>query len=127
MRGRPVGQMRLARKGDAIPQLARTGLTRGSAACLNTGVHTAWQRRELARPDRLAITSLGGPFGGVTESELMSEPVSSSRNAHLAKLLEDVEVPARSAPSVRTEGRDSSRSRQACDALECGRRRSAVA
>ena len=44
-------------------------------------------------PDRLEITSPGGLFGGVTESELMSEPVSSSRNAHLAKLLEDVEVP----------------------------------
>lgn len=44
-------------------------------------------------PDRLEITSPGGLFGGVAESELMSEPVSSSRNAHLAKLLEDVEVP----------------------------------
>lgn len=44
-------------------------------------------------PDRLVIRSPGGLFGPVSRDDLLAEPVSSSRNAHLAKLLEDVEIP----------------------------------
>jgi ATP-dependent DNA helicase RecG len=44
-------------------------------------------------PDRLVVTSPGGLHGNVDEADLMSEPVTSSRNAHLAKLLEDVVEP----------------------------------
>lgn len=44
-------------------------------------------------PDRLEIRSPGGLYGPVARADLLAEPVSSSRNAVLAKLLEDVEVP----------------------------------
>lgn len=44
-------------------------------------------------PDRLVIRSPGGLFGPVSREDLLAEPVSSSRNGHLAKLLEDVEIP----------------------------------
>lgn len=44
-------------------------------------------------PDRLEIRSPGGIFGPIEAENLLAEPVSSSRNALLAKLLEDVEVP----------------------------------
>lgn len=43
--------------------------------------------------DRLVVRSPGGLFGGVTEEELGSEGLSSSRNGHLAALLADVELP----------------------------------
>ncbi|SNQ46470.1 putative transcriptional regulator [Frankia canadensis] len=44
-------------------------------------------------PDRLVVTSPGGLHGPVSREDLLAEPASSSRNALLAKLLEDVEVP----------------------------------
>ncbi|MBA3743932.1 ATP-binding protein [Sporichthya sp.] len=43
-------------------------------------------------PDRLEVTSPGGLHGPIAREDLLAEPVSSSRNATLAKLLEDVEV-----------------------------------
>ena len=44
-------------------------------------------------PDRLEIVSPGGLHGAVDRHKLLAEPVTSSRNAQLAKLLEDVEIP----------------------------------
>lgn len=44
-------------------------------------------------PDRLEVSSPGGLFGSVAHQDLLAESISSSRNAVLAKLLEDVEVP----------------------------------
>ncbi|HZJ28147.1 MAG TPA: ATP-binding protein [Acidimicrobiia bacterium] len=44
-------------------------------------------------PDRLEVSSPGGLYGPVAREDLLAESVSSSRNAVLAKLLEDVEVP----------------------------------
>lgn len=44
-------------------------------------------------PDRLEVGSPGGLYGPISREDLFAEPVSSSRNAMLAKLLEDVEVP----------------------------------
>lgn len=54
--------------------------------------HGAQVRIELY-PDRLKIASPGGLYGPIDREELLAEPVTSSRNAQLAKLLEDVEVP----------------------------------
>lgn len=50
------------------------------------------QVRIALYPDRLEVTSPGGLYGPVALEDLGAEPVSSSRNARLAKLLEDVEV-----------------------------------
>jgi len=44
-------------------------------------------------PDRLEVVSPGGLYGGIPAAALLHEPVSSSRNAALAKLLEDVAYP----------------------------------
>jgi ATP-dependent DNA helicase RecG len=44
-------------------------------------------------PDRLEVSSPGGIYGPIAREDLLAESVSSSRNAVLAKLLEDVEVP----------------------------------
>lgn len=44
-------------------------------------------------PDRLEVSSPGGLYGPVAREDLLAETISSSRNAVLAKLLEDVEVP----------------------------------
>ncbi|MDM8084885.1 ATP-binding protein [Cellulomonas cellasea] len=44
-------------------------------------------------PDRLVVTSPGGLHGPIATEDLLSESVSSSRNAVLAKLLEDVQIP----------------------------------
>lgn len=44
-------------------------------------------------PDRLEVTSPGGLYGPIAREDLLAESVSSSRNALLAKLLEDVVVP----------------------------------
>lgn len=52
------------------------------------------QVRIVMYPDRIEVTSPGGLFGNVDIDDLMSEPVSSSRNSYLAKTLEDVEVGA---------------------------------
>ena len=54
--------------------------------------HGAQVRIELY-PDRLEVTSPGGLHGPISRDDLLAESVSSSRNALLAKLLEDVEVP----------------------------------
>lgn len=50
------------------------------------------QVRVALYPDRLEVSSPGGIYGPIAREDLMNEPVSSSRNARLAKLLEDVEV-----------------------------------
>jgi ATP-dependent DNA helicase RecG len=50
------------------------------------------QVRVSLYPDRLEVSSPGGLHGPVSREDLLAEPVSSSRNARLAKLLEDVEV-----------------------------------
>jgi len=47
-------------------------------------------------PDRLEVISPGGLYGDFPPSALLHEPVSSSRNAVLAKLLEDVTYPGTS-------------------------------
>jgi ATP-dependent DNA helicase RecG len=44
-------------------------------------------------PDRLVFTSPGGLYGTATPDELLRGALSSSRNAILARLLEDVELP----------------------------------
>lgn len=44
-------------------------------------------------PDRLEVVSPGGLHGAIDREKLLAEPVTSSRNAQLAKMLEDVEVP----------------------------------
>ena len=53
--------------------------------------HGAQVRIELY-PDRIEVTSPGGLYGPIAREDLGAEPQSSSRNARLAKLLEDVEV-----------------------------------
>lgn len=52
------------------------------------------QVRVALYPDRLEIANPGGLHGPVSRDDLLAEPVSSSRNARLAKLLEDVEIEA---------------------------------
>ena len=59
-------------------------------------------------PDRLGVTSPGGLYGPIAREDLGAEPQSSSRNARLAKLLEDVEVAGTVERYVRTEARVSS-------------------
>lgn len=44
-------------------------------------------------PDRLVIRNPGGLFGPISEEDLGTEGVSSSRNATLLKILEDVPIP----------------------------------
>ena len=44
-------------------------------------------------PDRFEVVNPGGLHGPVDRDKLLCEPVTSSRNSYLAKLLEDVEVP----------------------------------
>ena len=50
------------------------------------------QVRVAVYPDRLEVSNPGGLHGPVSREDLFVDPVSSSRNARLAKLLEDVEV-----------------------------------
>jgi ATP-dependent DNA helicase RecG len=50
------------------------------------------QVRVALYPDRLEVASPGGLYGPIAREDLGAEPMSSSRNARLAKLLEDVEV-----------------------------------
>ena len=51
------------------------------------------QVRVSLYPDRLEVASPGGLYGPIAPEDLLAEPVSSSRNQFLAKLLEDVVVP----------------------------------
>ena len=55
--------------------------------------HGTQVRMELF-PDRLEVSSPGGLHGPISRQDLFAESVSSSRNARLAKLLEDVEIEA---------------------------------
>lgn len=50
------------------------------------------QVRVTLYPDRLEVSSPGGLHGPVSREDLFAEPVSSSRNARISKLLEDVEI-----------------------------------
>ena len=92
MRAQVIGLLR-----EDVPEYPEEALREVIANALLHRDYSSLSRGTQVRiemyPDRLVVTSPGGLFGGVNESELMSEPVSSSRNAHLAKLLEDVEVP----------------------------------
>lgn len=54
--------------------------------------HGSQVRIELY-PDRLEVVNPGGLHGPVDRRKLTTEPVTSSRNSHIAKLLEDIEVP----------------------------------
>ena len=54
--------------------------------------HGSQVRIELY-PDRLEVVNPGGLHGPVDRRMLLTEPVTSSRNSYLAKLLEDIEVP----------------------------------
>ncbi|MCL2472029.1 MAG: ArsR family transcriptional regulator, partial [Propionibacteriaceae bacterium] len=54
--------------------------------------HGSQVRMEMY-PDRLEVISPGGLYGNVPPSALLHEAVSSSRNAALAKLLEDITFP----------------------------------
>lgn len=58
----------------------------------NGMAHGSQVRVELY-PDRLVVVSPGGLHGPIDRQDLLAETVSSSRNATLAKLLEDVVVP----------------------------------
>ena len=51
------------------------------------------QVRIEAYPDRLRVTNPGGLHGEISRTRLFIEPLTSSRNSHLARLLEDVEIP----------------------------------
>ena len=65
-------------------------------ALMHRDYHPMAQGRQVQislYPDRLEVSSPGGLYGPIAEEDLAAEPVSSSRNAQLAKLLEDVEVP----------------------------------
>ena len=54
--------------------------------------HGAQVRIELY-PDRLEVVNPGGLHGPIDRRKLTTEPVTSSRNSHIAKLLEDTEIP----------------------------------
>ena len=54
--------------------------------------HGSQVRIELY-PDRLEVVNPGGLHGEVNSEHLFTQPVTSSRNSRLAKLLEDVEIP----------------------------------
>lgn len=73
---------------EAIRELVANALTHRDYNQLAHGT----QVRVSLYPDRLEISSPGGLHGPVSHVDLLAEPVSSSRNARLAKLLEDVEV-----------------------------------
>lgn len=51
------------------------------------------QTRVEIFPDRLVVTSPGGAWGPINRAKLSTSVMTSSRNARLAKLLEDVPVP----------------------------------
>lgn len=55
--------------------------------------HGSQVRIELY-PDRLEVVSPGGLHGEINSEHLFTQPVTSSRNSRLAKLLEDIEVPS---------------------------------
>lgn len=73
---------------EAIRELVANALMHRDYNSLAHGT----QVRVSLYPDRLEISSPGGLHGPVSRDDLLAEPVSSSRNARLAKLLEDVEV-----------------------------------
>ena len=51
------------------------------------------QVRVEVYPDRFEVVSPGGLHGPLDRDKLLAEPVTSSRNSYLSKLLEDTEVP----------------------------------
>lgn len=61
-----------------------------------SGATHGTQVRVELYPDRLVVSSPGGLHGPIDRQDLLSETVTSSRNATLAKLLEDVLVPGSS-------------------------------
>ena len=54
--------------------------------------HGAQVRIEVY-PDRLRVTNPGGLHGEISRTSLFSEPLTSSRNSYLARLLEGGEIP----------------------------------
>jgi len=73
---------------EAIRELVANALMHRDYHSLAHGT----QVRVALYPDRLEVSSPGGLHGPVSREDLLAEPVSSSRNARLAKLLEDVEI-----------------------------------
>lgn len=63
-----------------------------------------WEVWVKMYPDRLEVTSPGGLHGPMDRRRLMSDPVTSSRNPYLAKLLEDVQVPTTSRSVCESRG-----------------------
>ena len=55
--------------------------------------HGSQVRVELY-PDRLEVANPGGLHGEINSDHLFTQPVTSSRNSRLAKLLEDIEIPS---------------------------------
>jgi len=55
-------------------------------------------------PDRLVVTNPGGFYGAVDTETLARTPFSSSRNATLSRLLEDVEMPNEARPIAENRG-----------------------
>lgn len=74
---------------EAIRELVTNALLHRDYHAMARGT----QVRVEMYPDRLEIISPGGLHGPVVREALLADRVSSSRNAHLAKLLEDVPVP----------------------------------
>lgn len=73
---------------EAVRELVANALMHRDYSPLAHGT----QIRVALYPDRLEVSSPGGLYGPVSREDLFAESISSSRNAQLAKLLEDVEV-----------------------------------
>jgi ATP-dependent DNA helicase RecG len=70
---------------------------------LSPGARGAQVRIEVY-PDRLEVHNPGGLFGPVSVQDLGVRPVTSSRNAHLGKLLEDTLLPGTDGPVAENRG-----------------------
>jgi ATP-dependent DNA helicase RecG len=70
---------------------------------LSPGARGAQVRIEIY-PDRLEVHNPGGLFGPVSVQDLGVRPVTSSRNAHLGKLLEDTLLPGTDGPVAENRG-----------------------
>ena len=73
---------------EAVREVVANALMRRDYHPLTHGT----QVRVALYPDRLEVASPGGLFGPIAREDLLAEPISSSRNARLDKLLEDVEI-----------------------------------
>ncbi|MDR1450455.1 MAG: putative DNA binding domain-containing protein [Propionibacteriaceae bacterium] len=85
---------------EAIRELAANALLHRDYHPLAQGT----QVRVEMYPDRLLFSNPGGLYGAATEAELLRGAASSSRNALLARLLEDVETPPSTRPVCENRG-----------------------